>query len=264
MTAVRLSSISPFLLRWFGWYGRRFIARHFHSLRLLRSSAPPPDTEQPTVFYLNHPGWWDPMVAFHLVQMFFPRQHAYCPIDAEALRKYPFLGKLGFFPVQRDSLRGARDFLQQANAILAQPHHTLWLTPQGGFTDVRQRPVRFAAGLGHLARKHPTTLFVPVAIEYAWWHERGAEILVAFGPGMAFSEKRGATELRQLCEAALESLQDRLAAASLRREAAAFEVLISGRTGVGGLYDVWRRLCACLRGESFDPRHLTDSTSHSK
>jgi 1-acyl-sn-glycerol-3-phosphate acyltransferase len=254
----QVSAISHSLRKGFGWYGRHFIARHFHGLRLLKSAPPPPDQGQPMVFFCNHPSWWDPMVALHLAQTLYPQQAAYGPMAAETLRKYPFLGRLGFFPVQRESARGARRFLEQAAIILGRPNHALWLTPQGRFTDVRQRPVRFAAGLGHLAVQHKEVMFVPVAIEYAWWHERGAEILVAFGSSVDFSKARGSAEHGHGCEAALESLQDRLATASMQRDAAAFELLIAGGAGVGGVYDLWRRVCAWLRGSHFDPRHMTD------
>ncbi len=254
----QIPAISPALRKGFGWYGRRFIARHFHGLRLLKSAPPPSDCGQPMVFFCNHPSWWDPMVALHLAQTFYPHQAAYGPIASEALQKYPFLAKVGFFPVQRESARGARRFLEQVAIILGRSHHALWLTPQGRFTDVRQRPAQFAAGLGHLAAKHKEALLVPVAIEYTWWHERGAEILVAFGSSVDFSNACGSAEHGHRCEAALESLQDRLAAAAIQRDAAAFELLIAGRTGVGGVYDLWRWACARLRGRRFDPRHMIE------
>jgi hypothetical protein len=34
-----------------------------------------------------------------------------------------------------------------------------------------------------------------------------------------------------------------------------FEILLGGRAGVGGTYDLWRRLKAKLRGESFQAAH---------
>jgi hypothetical protein len=46
-----------------------------------------------------------------------------------------------------------------------------------------------------------------------------------------------------------------LAAAALRRDPAAFETLLGGKTGVGGVYDLWRRLKAFFRGERFRSAH---------
>jgi hypothetical protein len=41
----------------------------------------------------------------------------------------------------------------------------------------------------------------------------------------------------------------------MERDAAQFEVLVGGRAGVGGVYDLWRRLRARLRGEAFRSEH---------
>ena len=59
--------------------------------------------------------------------------------------------------------------------------HLLAVTPQGRFADVRERPVHFEAGLGHLAARVQRALFVPFAVEYVFWEERLPEILVRFG-----------------------------------------------------------------------------------
>jgi hypothetical protein len=56
-------------------------------------------------------------------------------------------------------------------------------------------------------------------------------------------------------ERALESTQDRLAAAVLARDPAAFTSLLAGRVGVGPAYDTIRRIKAWLRGERFDASH---------
>src|SRR5436189_6192376 len=51
--------ISPPLHRVFTWYSRRYLRRHFHSLRVSRASALPVKTDQPLVIYSNHASWWD-------------------------------------------------------------------------------------------------------------------------------------------------------------------------------------------------------------
>ena len=48
---------------------------------------------------------------------------------------------------------------------------------------------------------------------------------------------------------------DALAAEGIARAPAAFKTLIDGRAGVGGVYDLWRRGRAALRGERFRPAH---------
>jgi 1-acyl-sn-glycerol-3-phosphate acyltransferase len=244
--------ISPQLRRWFGVYVRRYLGRHFNAVRLLKSAPLPPQAGGSQVFFLNHPSWWDPLVALFLGDLLKLGQRAYGPIDEAALKRYPFFRKLGFFPVERGTLRGARQFLSQAGAILRQPGNSLWITPQGRFTDVRERPVRFEAGMGHLAAKFPEVALIPVAVEFVWWFERSPEILIAFGAPVFGPDAR--------CEEALAAVQDQLAEASQGRDEAAFETLLAGRAGVGGIYDLWRRFRALLRGESFVPNHQPPSS----
>jgi hypothetical protein len=44
----------------------------------------------------------------------------------------------------------------------------------------------------------------------------------------------------------------------MSRDPQRFEVLHGGQAGVGGLYDLWRRLRARLRGERFQAAHAAD------
>ncbi len=69
-----------------------------------------------------------------------------------------------------------------ARAILARPGAVLWITAQGRFQDVRVRPLGLRPGVARLAELAPDALFVPLALEYAFWEERGAEAFAAFGP----------------------------------------------------------------------------------
>jgi hypothetical protein len=56
-------------------------------------------------------------------------------------------------------------------------------------------------------------------------------------------------------ERALEDTLDRLAAEAESRDPSAFEPLLAGRAGVGGVYDLWRRLRAYATGRTFHPGH---------
>jgi 1-acyl-sn-glycerol-3-phosphate acyltransferase len=247
--------ISPRLLRWFRGYVRRYLRRHFNAVRLLHNAPPPAGSDAPTVFFLNHASWWDPLVSLHLAATFYSGYRAFAPMDAQALKKYALLRRLGFFPVERGTLTGARRFLRLASSILSQPHHALWLTPQGRFTDVRERPVRFEPGLGHLAARLPGVRFIPVAMEFTWWLERSPEVLVAFGNPVLLPPAASAAGLNAALETALAATQDRLADASQLRRCESFTTLLSGKAGVGGFYDLWRRLRTRARGAAFDPRH---------
>jgi hypothetical protein len=51
---------------------------------------------------------------------------------------------------------------------------------------------------------------------------------------------------------------DALADDAATRDPDRFTTVVLGRAGVGGAYDVWRRLKAWARGRSFDAAHGED------
>jgi 1-acyl-sn-glycerol-3-phosphate acyltransferase len=211
------------------------------------------------VFYANHPSWWDPLVAIALRNRFFPEHRAFAPIDAAALQKYKFFAKLGFFPVTRDR-RGALHFLRTAEAVLNHPSHILLVTPQGRFADTRERPVEFKPGLGHLALRMPDVAFVPLALDYAFWNERKAEVLLRFGPPtrpatLGHTAKMDAGAWTKFFQGELERTQDALAEDAVSRDPSRFDTFLQSQSGVGGVYDLWRRFRAFCRNEPFQPEH---------
>lgn len=253
-----LPCVSPLLVRWFAWYSRRHVARHFFSVRVSRSSQPPARAAGPLVIYTNHASWWDPMVAILLASRFFPGRTSFAPIDAAALQKYKFFQHLGFFPVAQGNHRGAAQFLRGADAVLRHPRHILWITPQGRFADVRE-PAKFHLGLGHLPALLESGSFVPVAIEYSFWEERLPEIFVRFGPPFEFSgalpRSADARLMTAFFEGALSSTQQVLATEVLSRDKGHFEELFRGQAGVGSVYDWWRRARSAVRGQTFALEH---------
>ena len=251
---VRLRS--AFLVKHFTRHVHRFMAKRFSAVRLAREGARPAIGDGPLVVVLNHPSWWDPMMCVVLAAR-FPTRTAYAPIDAEALRAYGFFRKLGFFGVEQGTLAGARAFLRTGTTLLARPHVAIWITPQGEFRDVRDRPPRLAPGVGHLARHLRGGAVLPLAVEYPFWDESKPEALAAFGEPIAVEDGHARTPAAWTArfEDALAATQDALAARARARDPEAFEALIGGSAGVGGVYDAWRRFRAWLRGERFDPTH---------
>jgi 1-acyl-sn-glycerol-3-phosphate acyltransferase len=254
--------VSTWLLALIAGYSRWYMRRHFHGVRLLRGSSPDIDPTAPLVVYLNHPSWWDPLVGLLLARAWFPQRILYAPIDARALRQYRFFARLGFFGVEQESLRGAADFLRRGRAVLRQPGASLWLTPQGRFGDVRERPVRFRPGLGHLARRLERGSFVPVGIEYVFWEERTPEVLVHVGQPVVLragsGDRMDADSWTARFEKRLEETLDDLGRAARRRQVSDWFPLLEGRAGVGLVYDGWRALRARVRGETFRRSHSAE------
>ncbi len=251
--------ISRFLLwgfrrhvtRGFGFRGG-YVARHFHAVRLAKGSPTAFPADRPLVFFLNHPGWWDPLTAFLLAWRLVPDRRAYAPIERAALDRYPLLDRLGLFGVER-SPAGAKAFLETSRAVLSRADASLWLTPQGRFADPSERPVRFEPGLGHLARR-TDAVFVPVAVDYRFWDERLPEALVRVGMPIDGDDVEGSASTGRF-ERALESTMDALADDAASRDAHRFETILSGGAGVGPLYDFGRRIKAFAVGRHYDAHH---------
>jgi len=257
-TAELMPTISQPLLQLFTWYSRRYLRRHFHSLRVSLTGLPPASNNRPTVIYSNHASWWDPMVGLVLRREFLARQKLFAPMDAVALERYGFFKRLGAFGVEQGTRRGAARFLQTAKRILEQEDSILWLTPQSRFADARERPVRLKQGIGHLPGIAKGVCFIPVAIEYVFWEERLPEILVRFGQPYEASTADGSVTPQEWTEfftGQLAQTQDALAADAQLRNPGMFRCLLRGRAGVGRVYDRWRTLKARWRGEKFQPEH---------
>ncbi len=250
--------VSPLLLRWFIAYSRRYVRRHFHALRLSREMIPTDVSPgEPLIVFMNHPSWWDPLVALILFEKLLPRRTFWGPIDAAALKRYGILRRLGFFGVELGTALGARQFLRGCAAALAQLGGAVCITAQGHFTDVRQRPVRFAAGLGALLARTKRGTALPLALEPTFWEERAPEFFARFGEPIALggNPERSTEDWTRLAEEHLAIAQDALAKAAQQRDAAQFDTVLSGAMGIGGVYDGWRRFRAWRRGEKFNPQH---------
>lgn len=245
---------------WFGAFATIFaraLRQDFHAVRVSRAGPPPAAGTPHLVVYCNHPSWWDAALIPVLIARLFPGRPGYAPIDEAMLARYGFMTRIGAFGVAQNAPRGAATFLKAAGLILSKPGNLLFVTAQGRFTDLRERPVRLAPGLAHLVERTPQATVVPMAVEYTFWDERKPEALLRFGPPFPAAELAGRSreDRASLLAARLESVMDGLAGEAAGREAAAFETLLSGRTGVGGIYDLYRRGRSTLRGERFIAAH---------
>ncbi len=245
------------MVRWFGAAFRRALRRDFHALRVARSGAPPDPSLAPLVVYCNHPSWWDPIVLAEIVTRCFPERHAYAPIEAAMLARYRFFGRVGLFGVDPQDRRSVRAFAALARAVLRDPRRLLVVTAQGRFADARERPVRLKPGLAHIADWAPDATFLPLALDYPFWDERKPEALVRFGSPLRAADLRALPTVERIAalEGALEACMDALRDDALARNPALFDTVLSGRAGVGGVYDAWRAARAITRGERFSAAH---------
>lgn len=240
----------------FAFYLRWYIGRHFHALRMANGERFPTGTSGPFIVYLNHPSWWDPLTCIMISRHFLPEADHYAPMDEAALRRYRFFGKLGLFPVEQNSARGALQFLRYSAEIVHTSNSVLWLTPEGHFTDPRRQPPVFKDGIAAVVSRLPEVTILPLAIEYVFWDERLPEILVNCGVPIR-SGRRSAAEWSEVLTATLSETQQELARLAVSRDPSCFKPMLKGGAGVGILYDLWRRLRSGVRGEQYEPEHAS-------
>ncbi|GAB5406196.1 MAG: lysophospholipid acyltransferase family protein [Aureliella sp.] len=265
-----IPTISAPLIGGFHKFLPPFLKGKFHSVAVNREALSDSDLQSSdaVVVYANHASWWDPMTALFMANRVFGDFSVYAPIDADALEKYKIFKKMGFYPVQRDSVRGAAEFLKTSRRILAQPSASVWMTPEGRFVDPREKDVPFMPGLGHLASRiaqstseaAPRVWFIGLAIEYVFWEESKPELLAWFAPPILASpgEVEGDDPKQAWDDRLRHSLrtaQADLQTASIGRDSEAFEILLGGSTGSFVVYDLWRKASGLVTGRKVDLSH---------
>lgn len=240
--------ISKPILRFFRHIVRRYFRHHFHGVRVSAASQFIHDGT-PLIVYANHSSWWDPMVSILLAERFMPERCHYAPMDAEALTRYGILRKVGIFPVEMKTTRGAVQFLRTGMTVLERGG-VLWVTPQGRFVDARMRPLAFKPGLAALATRVSAVsggcTLLPLAIEYPFWDERLPEALLRFGEPVRVLAGESAEVLQAQLINGLVTTMDELRELAVRRDAGAFTTLSQGSLGGGGLYGLGKRLKAIV------------------
>jgi 1-acyl-sn-glycerol-3-phosphate acyltransferase len=233
-----IPAVSEMTLRFFRRIVRVYFRRHFRSV-MVQQAEVLSGLAGPLIVYANHSSWWDPMVSVLVAERLMPGRKHYAPMDAAALKRYPILAKIGIFPVEMATARGAAQFLRTSEAILASAG-VVWITPQGRFVDSRGRPLGFKPGLGALALRCPGASVIPLAIEYTFWDERLPETLLRFGEPVRVAEGMNTEAATELLERALVETMEELKSAGMARDAGAFRVLLRGGRGTGGVYGMSR------------------------
>jgi 1-acyl-sn-glycerol-3-phosphate acyltransferase len=176
-------------------------------------------------------------------------------MDQAALQKYRFMARIGVFGVEPESYRSTAAFLRTATEVLNDPTSVLWMTAEGHFADCRARPIALQPGTAHLAARLDRIDVIPMAIEYSFWDERLPEALCRFGAPVIVSQTQSVDAWQQRLRESLTEAMDALSASAMTRDPARFHTILDGNVGVGGIYDLWRRARAALRGEAFSAGH---------
>ncbi|MGI4746327.1 MAG: lysophospholipid acyltransferase family protein [Janthinobacterium lividum] len=236
------------------------IRRRFRAVRISGFDTGSLPHDRPLIIYGNHPSWWDPALYLLLADLQFRGRPGFGPMEEEALGRYGFFRRLGIFGIDKHSAAGARRFLSVARQVLSHPggpggRMILWVTAEGDFTDPRVRPIRLRPGIAHLAALLPDALLVPLASEYVFWNESRPELLLRLGTPLSADRSVRPAEWTSRLERGLTETMDQLALDSQARNPARFTRLLLGSAGVGGPYDLWRRLRARLSGQRITTAH---------
>ena len=254
---MAVPTISVPLLGFFRHIVRGYFRRHFHAVRISGTSRFI-HNGSPLILYANHSSWWDPMVSVLLASKLMRGRRHYAPMDADALERYGLLKRIGIFPVEMKTRRGAVQFMRIGDEVLA-AGGVLWITPQGRFVDVRERPLEFKPGLAALATRTAQRLgsctVLPLAIEYPFWNERLPETLLHFGEPVRIFVDDDTDGVQKRLATALEQAMEELKAMALLRDPRPFDVLHGGRAGSGGFYALGQRIRALLGRRTYQPEH---------
>jgi hypothetical protein len=165
-------------------------------------------------------------------------------MERAQLEKFAFFKRLGLFGVDPDDpamLPAMGDYVRER--FEREPRPTLYITPQGRFTDPRS-PLKVRPGVAAIASGHASCRVVCLAIEYVFWTDQRPEVLLhareaTLETGKSPSTPRWHTAITTTLEVAM----GELAALAMARDPAPFSVLI-GRdaTAVNPIYDLWLRL----------------------
>ena len=205
---------------------------------------------------LNHPSWWDPLLAYQLTRLMETRSH-YGVMDAKGVERYPIFRRLGMLSVDTEDASSVRRLMREAKSLLNEDEAAIWITAQGEFVDPRKRPVVLKAGPSILVNGMRAGAVVPLAVEYVFGVEKQPDVFVRLGPPIPVAELQTLDRDARLARItqALERTMDELATDVIADNRAAFQPFLEGRTGLGGLYDRWLRFRARLRGERLDVSH---------
>ena len=221
-------------------YGRRLLRRNF--ARVWLGGEPWPEGEGPTIAFLNHSAWWDPILALFLSHDLF-RRDGFGIMQGAQLLRYPFFRRIGCFGVSGEGFEEARTLALYAARVLREGgRRTLWIFPQGELMPARV-PLTFRSGAARFARVVPEAPLVPVAVRYEFRAEQRAEVFVRVGAALGGAARESALQLTRRLEQRLRHelalLDDALAraASGVSPADAGYRSVLEGTSSLSALYD---------------------------
>lgn len=220
----------------------RAAARYFRFLlrrafaRVWLGGVPFPDGSAPSIAFLNHSAWWDPILTLFLSRQVLDRE-AYGLIRGEELQRYPFFRRLGCFGITTERLDDLRALPAYAGSLLTGgPSRTLWVLPQGELLPART-PLVFRSLTARLARAMPDVPLIPVAVRYEFRLDQRAECFVRVGEAVYAQPNETASALSRRLEQRLRQELALLDADLAQPGVRQFRLVLEGLGSLSALYD---------------------------
>jgi 1-acyl-sn-glycerol-3-phosphate acyltransferase len=132
---------------------------------------------RPLIFASNHVAWWDTLLLLLLDEALGGL--GWAVMDAENLRKLPFLGWVGALPLDRSSPDRSRHCLECCAALLDRPGRGLWIFPQGRQRPAHLRPLDLKHGLQIMHACSPVDV-VAASLNYVFLERDRPAAIVRF------------------------------------------------------------------------------------
>ncbi|MGM0648794.1 MAG: lysophospholipid acyltransferase family protein [Bacteroidota bacterium] len=154
----------PLFVRFFNYYSRFMIRRHF---RQVRYHDEVPTSQKPLLVIANHFSWWDGFFVVDYNHRFLHRKFHVMMLE-EQLSRRSFLNKAGAFSIKKGG-RNTIESLQYAATIMDNPKNLLLMFPQGEIQSQHQCRFHFEKGVSTIinnTKTHPDILFMAHLTEY--------------------------------------------------------------------------------------------------
>lgn len=162
----------PFFVRFFSFYARTGLRRHFHDTRFECSVNA---AGRPVLLIGNHFSWWDGFIAYRLNDLFLHKKFHIMMLE-EQLEKRLFLNKAGAYSIKRGS-RSVVDSLNYTSGLLHEPENMVVVYPQGTITSIHRKPVRFEKGTERIIAGASDRLMILFYVALPdWFSEKKPEL----------------------------------------------------------------------------------------
>lgn len=227
---------SPLFQRVVHLYNQRLLRQAFHAVWWRGVDILTAEPRQPLLIYANHPGWWDPLLAFFVVQQ--TGRDGYMMGEENTLRTFRFFRWMGGFSVNRADARDVAQAIRYASERLAAPATALWIFPQGEIVPPDKRPLTFLPGVAHILRRTTACIAVPTAIRYDFNDQPRPEAFLDFGSGELIhgAEINDIPALTRHLQARLTRQMDALRDAVWERRREGFSLALRGQRSISDRY----------------------------